>query len=83
MAVIHLKHHRKRLPSAPEACLRKLADHAEHGEVTGVAFICLMDDGHGFIADTCGIEGHRQHATIRQLLKALDAKIAKRQLKHR
>jgi hypothetical protein len=77
--VYHL--HRKRLPTAAAACLRKLAEHAEHGEITGVAFVCLINDSK-YIADTCG-DASGQHTVVRDLLKALDAKIAKRQIRDR
>jgi hypothetical protein len=69
---------RRRLPSSAVSCLRKLTDHAEAGEITGVAFVCLIDGGK-YIADTCG-DASGQHTVVRDLLKALDAKIAKRQL---
>lgn len=79
MAQIH--HLRRRLPTSAAPCLRKLADHAETGEITGVAFVCLVS-GSKYIADTCG-DANGQHTVVRDLLKSLDAKIAKRQLRDR
>jgi hypothetical protein len=72
---------RRRLPSGAVACLRKLTTHAEAGVITGVAFVCLVNDSK-YIADTCG-DASGQHTVVRDLLKALDAKIAKRQLRDR
>jgi hypothetical protein len=76
--IIHL---RRRLPSSAVSCLQKLTEHAEAGEITGVAFVCLVNDDK-YIADTCG-DARGQHTLVRNLLKSLDAKIAKRQLKDR
>lgn len=72
---------RRKFPGDPAPCLEKLAEHAKNGTITGVAFIALMDD-EGYIADTCGDATH-QPDKVRQLLKALDAKVAKRQLASR
>lgn len=70
-----------RFPGEADKCLQKLAAHAKAGKIHGVAFVCLLDDDK-FIADTCG-SATRQPDKIRQLLRALDARVAKRQLASR
>lgn len=76
-----VKLHRRKLPSDAARCLEKLAVHAKAGAIVGVAFVCIMDED-AFIADTCGLAS-REPEKVRQLLKTLDAKIAKRQLRNR
>lgn len=84
MATIY-KMRRRKLPGEAKPCLERLAQHADEDipgrKVEGVAFVCLMDDG-SFIADTCGTAS-TEYDKVRQLLRALDAKVAKRQLNSR
>ncbi len=72
---------RRKFPGDVFPCLDRLASHAKGGQVTGVAFVCLLE-GEKYIADTCGSATHEPD-TVRLLLRALDAKVAKRQLKNR
>ena len=72
---------RRKFPGEAGPCLERLAAHARNGTIVGVAFVCLMD-GDRFIADTCGTAS-REPELVRQLLRALDAKVAKRQLRER
>lgn len=76
--VVPLKPSRVHLPSPVHECLAKLHDRKHL--VRGLAFVCILDGS--YIADTCGVASEEPDQT-RLLLKALDAKIAKRQLKDR
>jgi hypothetical protein len=71
----------RRFPRGVGPCLAKLAEHAEQGRITGAAFVCLIGDD-SYIADTCG-DASNDHDKVRKLLRALDAKVAKRQLRDR
>jgi hypothetical protein len=74
--VYHLR--RLRLPSETSPLLAKLQAASARGACTGVAVIAFLD-GHGYIAETTG-EANEDLAQTRLLLKAFDAKLAKRQL---
>jgi len=72
---------RQAFPSDPSDCLEKMLASSRAGKLTGLAFVALLSNN-GFIADTCGEASVKPDET-RQMLKTLDAKIAKRILNAR
>lgn len=81
MARDNVRQIRKTFPHSPEPCIERLLDAAQRGQLLGVAFVGILD-GERFIADTCGEASEDLAATL-QMLRVLEAKIARRLLAQR
>ena len=57
-------------------CLTQLLKHATAGEITGIAFACMLKR-RGYIVNAAG-EAHRSPTFARGMVAALDDQLAKR-----